>query len=110
MLLGADWSNFVVGIRQDITYKLLDQAVITDDDGKVILNLAQQDCVAMRVVFRVGFQIANPINDVQSDKAKRFPAYVIAPGLRRSGVGHRKVMAMGLKLPAAARGFGIIAF
>lgn len=33
----------------------------------------------MRVVFRVGFQIANPINDVQSDKAKRFPAYVIAP-------------------------------
>ena len=33
----------------------------------------------MRVVFRVGFQIANPINDVQPDKSKRFPAYVIAP-------------------------------
>ena len=79
VLLGADWSNFVVGIRQDITYKMLDQSVISDDNGKVILNLAQQDCVAMRVVFRVGFQIANPINDVQSDKAKRFPAYVIAP-------------------------------
>ena len=79
VLLGADWSNFVVGIRQDITYKLLDQSVISDDNGKVILNLAQQDCVAMRVVFRVGFQIANPINDVQSDKSKRFPAYVIAP-------------------------------
>lgn len=45
----------------------------------MILNLAQQDCVAMRVVFRVGFQIANPINDVQPDKSKRFPAYVIAP-------------------------------
>lgn len=79
MLIGADWSNFVVGLRQDITFKMLDQAVITDDNGKVILNLAQQDCVAMRVTFRVGFQIANPINDVQSDKAKRFPAYVIAP-------------------------------
>ena len=79
VLLGADWSNFVVGIRQDITYKLLDQSVISDDNGKVILNLAQQDCVAMRVVFRVGFQIANPINDVQPDKSKRFPAYVIAP-------------------------------
>ena len=58
---------------------MLDQAVITDDNGKVILNLAQQDCVAMRVTFRVGFQIANPINDVQSDASKRFPAYVLAP-------------------------------
>lgn len=28
----------------------------------------------MQVVFRVGFQIANPINgDLHSDKAKRFP-------------------------------------
>ena len=69
----------MVGIRQDITYKMLDQSVISDDNGKVILNLAQQDCVAMRVVFRVGFQIANPINDVQPDKSKRFPAYVITP-------------------------------
>lgn len=78
-LLAADWSNFVVGVRQDITYKLLDQAVITDDDGKVILNLAQQDSVAMRVTFRVGFQIANPVNDVQPDKTKRYPASVLAP-------------------------------
>ena len=79
VLLGADWSNFVVGLRQDITYKMLDQAVITDDNGKVILNLAQQDCVAMRVVFRVGFQIANPLTDLQSDSAKRFPAGVVVP-------------------------------
>lgn len=85
VLLGADWSNFVVGIRQDITYKLLDQSVISDDNGKVILNLAQQDCVAMRVVFRVGFQIANPINDVQPDKSKRFPAYVITPASTSTG-------------------------
>lgn len=80
-LLAADWSNFVVGVRQDITYKLLDQAVITDDDGKVILNLAQQDSVAMRVTFRVGFQIANPINDVQHDSTKRYPAAVLTPAV-----------------------------
>src|SRR4051794_39116171 len=36
----------VVGVRQDITYKILDQAVITDDTGKVIYNLAQQDMLA----------------------------------------------------------------
>ena len=83
VLLGADWTTFVIGVRQDITFKMLDQAPITDDDGKVILNLAQQDCIAMRVVFRAGFQIANPINDVQSDKAKRFPAFVIQPATGR---------------------------
>lgn len=78
-LISADWTNFVVGIRKDITYKLLDQATITDDDGRVVLNLAQQDCVALRVVFRAGFQVANPVNDVQPDKTKRYPAFVIAP-------------------------------
>lgn len=79
VILAADWSNFLVGIRQDISYKLLDQAVISDEAGKVVLNLAQQDCVALRVTFRLGFQVANPITQLQNDKTKRFPAGVITP-------------------------------
>lgn len=79
MLIAADWTNFVVGIRQDITFKWLDQAVISDDSGKVIVNLAQQDCTAMRVVFRAGFQVANPINNVQPDSGERYPAAIITP-------------------------------
>ena len=78
-LIAADWTNFVVGIRQDITFKWLDQAVISDDSGKVILNLAQQDCTAMRVVFRAGFQVANPINNVQPDSEERYPAAIVTP-------------------------------
>jgi len=58
----GDFSLAVVGVRQDITYKLLDQAVITDDTGAVILNLAQQDAVAMRVVARFGYSVAAPIS------------------------------------------------
>lgn len=79
MLLAADWSNFLVGMRQDITYKWLDQAVISDDDGKVILNLAQQDCTALRIVMRVGFQVANPINAIEPTAANRYPAAVLVP-------------------------------
>ena len=79
MLIAADWTNFVVGVRQDITFKWLDQAVISDDEGKVILNLAQQDCTAMRVVFRAGFQVANPINNVQPVAGKRYPAAIVVP-------------------------------
>ncbi len=78
-LLGADWSKFVVGIRQDVTFKMLDQAVITDADGKVIFNAPQQDSQIMRVVFRVGFQVANPLTRVNGDAATRYPAGVITP-------------------------------
>lgn len=78
-LIGADWSKIVVGIRQDITFKMLDQAVITDDTGKVIFNAPQQDSQIMRVVFRVGFQVANPLTRVNGVAATRYPAGVITP-------------------------------
>lgn len=79
MLIAADWSNFLVGMRQDITYKWLDQAVISDDNGKVILNLAQQDCTALRVVMRIGFQVANPVNRIEETAGNRYPAAVLLP-------------------------------
>ena len=80
-LIGVDWSQVYVGIRQDITVKMLDQAVISDADGKVVFNLAQQDAKAIRVVFRVGYQAVMPVNHQQLDPAKRFPAGVIRGAL-----------------------------
>ncbi|MGC0144934.1 phage major capsid protein [Pseudactinotalea sp. Z1732] len=76
-LIAADWSKFAVGIRQDITFKMLDQAVITDDDGRVIFNAPQQDSQIMRVVMRVGFQIANPLTRIGD--GNRYPAGVLTP-------------------------------
>lgn len=52
VLLG-DFSNAVYSIRQDITYKILDQAVLSDGAGKVVNNLAMQDMVALRCVMRL---------------------------------------------------------
>ena len=80
-LIGVDWSQVYVGIRQDITVKMLDQAVISDADGKVVFNLAQQDAKALRIVFRVGYQAVMPVNHQQLDAAKRFPAGVIRGAL-----------------------------
>lgn len=76
-LLAADWGKFVVGIRQDITYDLFKEGVISDDEGKVILNLMQQDCKALRVVFRVGFQVAVPVTRLGG----KYPAGVIVPAV-----------------------------
>lgn len=72
-LFSGDWSQFAVGVRKDITYKILDQAVIQDNAGNIIYNLAQQDMVAMRVTFRAGWQIANIINYDNPNDTTRYP-------------------------------------
>lgn len=78
-LLAADWNKFVVGVRQDITFDLFKEGVISDAEGKVVLNLMQQDSKALRVVFRAGFQISNPKTRANPDDATRFPAGVLVP-------------------------------
>ena len=70
----GDFSQAVYSIRQDVTYKILDQAVIQDPStGEILYNLAQEDMVALRVVFRMGWEIPNPINALNPDEGTRFP-------------------------------------
>ncbi len=73
----GDFAQGVLGIRQDISMRLLDQAVITDNTGAVIYNLPQQDMLALRVVFRVGWQVPNIINWEQQTAASRYPFAVL---------------------------------
>jgi HK97 family phage major capsid protein len=75
--LVGDFSNLVVGVRKDFTYKVLDQAVIQDNTGAIVFNLPQQDMVALRVTFRVGVAVANPINYQQGTEANRYPFGVL---------------------------------
>jgi hypothetical protein len=75
--IAIDDTEFVVGVRKDITWKLLDQAVIQDNTGAIIYNLAQQDMVAMRLTMRVGWQVANTINYDQPVEASRYPAAIL---------------------------------
>jgi HK97 family phage major capsid protein len=72
-----DPSEFIVGVRQDITYKVLTEAVIQDNSGVIQYNLAQQDMVALRVKMRVGWQVSNRINNDQPTEASRYPAGVL---------------------------------
>ena len=64
LLLAGDFRYARYAIRQDITYKVLDQAVLTDGSGNVTLNLAQQDCVALRVVMRLGWALPKPVHPI----------------------------------------------
>lgn len=72
-LISGQWDQLVYAVRQDVTYKILDQAVIQDNAGNIIYNLAQQDMVALRAVIRVGVALPNPINRVQPTEANRYP-------------------------------------
>lgn len=78
-LITGDFNQAVYQIRQDITYKLLDQAVIQDpSDGSIMYNLAQEDMVALRVVMRLGWEIPNPVN-AENETATRFPFASLKP-------------------------------
>lgn len=85
-LIVGDFSQAVYSIRQDITYKILDQAVIQDPTtGEIVYNLAQQDMVALRVTMRLGWEIPNPINALKEDESVRFPFSAILPASYEEG-------------------------
>ena len=68
-LVVGDFSKAVFSIRQDITVKILDQGVIQDPVTKeIVYNLAQQDMVALRVVFRMGWALPNPATRLNGDR------------------------------------------
>lgn len=71
LMIAGDWSQLVYAMRQDITYKILDQAVIQDGTGAIVYNLAQQDMVALRAVMRLGFALPNPINRMNETTVTR---------------------------------------
>ena len=78
-LIAGDFSQAVYAIRQDVTYKVLTEAVIQDpSDGSILYNLAQDDMVALRVTMRLGWEIPNPVN-AENGTATRFPFASLKP-------------------------------
>lgn len=79
VLIAGDFSQAVYSIRQDVTYKVLTEAVIQDpSSGDILYNLAQDDMVALRVVMRLGWEIPNPVNAL-NETSTRFPFANLKP-------------------------------
>ena len=72
--LVGDKSAVVLGIREDMQVKLLDQATL--GTGASQINLAEQDMVALRFKFRVAFATAY---STAGGKPTDYPFAVIAP-------------------------------
>ena len=76
-LIVGDWSQAVFAIRQDVTVKILDQGVIQDPaTQEIVYNLAQQDMIALRVVFRMGWALPNPATRMDEDRTSCPFAYL----------------------------------
>lgn len=76
-LIVGDFSQAVYAIRQDVTVKILDQGVIQDPSTKeIVYNLAQQDMIALRVVFRMGWALPNPATRLDADRTSCAFAYL----------------------------------
>jgi len=76
-MVAGDFKQAVYAIRQDVTVKILDQGVIQDPNTKeIVYNLAQQDMIALRVVFRMGWALPNPATRLNEDRTGCAFAYL----------------------------------
>ena len=76
-LILGDWSQLVYSVRQDLTYTIATEGVISDAAGNIVVNLFQQDAVAIRAVMRLGIALPNPVNMTQETTASRSPFGVV---------------------------------
>ncbi|WP_181799328.1 phage major capsid protein [Kitasatospora acidiphila] len=76
-LIAGNWGNAIVGLRQDITFTMHTDGVIQDASGAIVLNLMQEDSVALRCVMRLGFATANPVTALGQKKGTYYPFSVM---------------------------------
>ena len=77
LLLAGNFDYARYAIREDITFKIFDQGVITDGSGKVALSLMENDCVALRAVVRLGWALPRPVNAISG--VNYYPFSVLTP-------------------------------
>ena len=80
LMIAGNFDLVRYAMRQDIEYKMLTEAVITDNKGAIVYNLAQQDMVALRATMRIGWALPKPFNTHTGQGADSYyPFAVLAP-------------------------------
>lgn len=77
-LIAGKWTNLYIGLRRDIRVEFSNTGVIRDPVTKeVTVSAWQDDVTIMRVTFRAGWRVVNPVNAMEPDGSKRSPFAVI---------------------------------
>jgi len=77
-LIAGDFNQAVYAIRQDVTFDVFREGIIQNSDGSIAYNLMQEDMSAIRVVFRFGTAIPNPVTSLDGTSS-RFPFAALVP-------------------------------
>lgn len=75
--ISGDFSEAVWSMRSDMKYQLFDSGSLQDIAGNTVLNLLQQDQIAMRVIIRLGWALPNPVNRENENNSTRYPFGVL---------------------------------
>jgi HK97 family phage major capsid protein len=76
ILIGGEWDKLKIGIRQDIDFRLFDQAVLTDPaTNQVVYSAVEQDGKVLRATMRLGYAVPNPVKVMGGT----FPFRILAP-------------------------------
>ncbi len=75
-LIAGDFNQAVYSIRQDVTFDVFREGIIQNGDGSIAYNLMQEDMSAIRVVFRFGVAIPNPVTSLDGETQYPFAALV----------------------------------
>jgi len=73
LVVAGQWDKLVYAIREDLTFEIGTEGVITDSGGNIIHNLWQQNMVALKATMRLGFALPNPINQMNETELTRCP-------------------------------------
>lgn len=79
ILFCGQFDQLVYAMREDVAWRLLDQAVIQDAGGNIVYNLPQQDMVALEGTMRLGWELPNPVTMANADVATRCAFGVVIP-------------------------------
>lgn len=77
-LIAGDFNEAVYSIRKDVTFDVFKEGVIQNADGTIAYNLMQDDMSAIRVTFRFGTAIPNPVTSLDGTE-NRYPFAALVP-------------------------------
>ena len=88
-MIGGQWDQSMLAIREDVSMEMFDSGVITDNGSPPVIqfNLLQQDMVALRVIARFAWAVPNPVNRQQPTAASRYPFFALQQKAATGGEG-----------------------
>lgn len=78
LAITGDWNQLVYSIGEDVKFDLFTDGVIQDGAGAIVYNLLQQDMVALRVTFRMGWALPQPATWVAAS-GTQYPFSAVTP-------------------------------